>query len=273
MTTAADDPRCGRCGYRVAGLPTSICPECGADVNIVGVVPGGRWLLGWRRRTVRIGVWTATLSVAAGLFCAAEDHLPLPRVTVRQRFVTFFPGNDGQGLFATVSVTQTVHELGPASDRGPRPLGELILCLSNSADLSGNAAPGPSDLHVDWPTKAYHYTAGGHTVRHDDGFGAAALLVWLADNSVRPSDGVRPPPTLPTATVATYQANHLIGAVGQLALPAASPTPAMFPTHAGPILTETHALPGFDRLVEIGAACAWLLGGWILWRRPAGRAA
>lgn len=29
-------PACGACGYPVRGLTTTICPECGADRNIVG---------------------------------------------------------------------------------------------------------------------------------------------------------------------------------------------------------------------------------------------
>ena len=40
---------CGRCGYSLRGLPTTICPECGANTAIVGTRrpsrnPGsGRW--------------------------------------------------------------------------------------------------------------------------------------------------------------------------------------------------------------------------------------
>ena len=270
MTPATvPERRCGRCGYRVDGLPTDVCPECGSDLNVVGVATPGQRMHRWRWGAARIGIWTAALLVVAGLFWVTADQLPLPRVTVRQRFVTCFPGDGGQGLFTTVIVSQTVHEFGPANDRRPRPLGAVTLCLSNSSN-----ATSPSDLHVDWPTKAYHYTAGGHTVRHDGGFGPAVVLAWLADNNVRPSDGVRPP-TVPTATIATYQADHLIGDVGQMALPA-GPWPRgspFFPTSPSQVFTESHTLPGVDRAVTIGAVCAWLMGSAVLWRRPPARRA
>jgi len=32
------EPSCGSCGYPVRGLPSSICPECGRDVNEVGII-------------------------------------------------------------------------------------------------------------------------------------------------------------------------------------------------------------------------------------------
>ena len=40
-----DEARCGKCGYDVRGLPGSICPECGSDLDEVGrVAPSyGRW--------------------------------------------------------------------------------------------------------------------------------------------------------------------------------------------------------------------------------------
>ncbi len=31
------EPQCGSCGYSARGLPTSICPECGGDLNVVGI--------------------------------------------------------------------------------------------------------------------------------------------------------------------------------------------------------------------------------------------
>lgn len=34
-----DEPTCGKCGYIVRGLSSSICPECGSDLRIVGVIP------------------------------------------------------------------------------------------------------------------------------------------------------------------------------------------------------------------------------------------
>lgn len=31
-------PSCGNCQYPVRGMPTFVCPECGADVRDVGIV-------------------------------------------------------------------------------------------------------------------------------------------------------------------------------------------------------------------------------------------
>ena len=35
--SGAREPRCGRCGYIVIGLPSRICPECGSDLRTVGL--------------------------------------------------------------------------------------------------------------------------------------------------------------------------------------------------------------------------------------------
>jgi hypothetical protein len=58
-----DHARCGHCGYPIRGLPTSICPECGADRNVVGV----RRPSGWNRQTpagrgvISAAIWTVWL--------------------------------------------------------------------------------------------------------------------------------------------------------------------------------------------------------------------
>ncbi len=37
-----DFPTCGQCAYDVTGLTTRICPECGGDLDVVGVLPAGQ---------------------------------------------------------------------------------------------------------------------------------------------------------------------------------------------------------------------------------------
>lgn len=57
----ADGPTCGRCGYDVRGLPSSICPECGSDLKTVGIVePGmaGRMTVG-----LRVLYWTLLVAI------------------------------------------------------------------------------------------------------------------------------------------------------------------------------------------------------------------
>lgn len=52
-------PECARCGYAVVGLPSSICPECGSDLNDVGIITDRR-----RNRNAYLiygGAWTCGL--------------------------------------------------------------------------------------------------------------------------------------------------------------------------------------------------------------------
>jgi class 3 adenylate cyclase len=36
------DPACGKCGYAGRGLTTFVCPECGADLREVGIIPAAK---------------------------------------------------------------------------------------------------------------------------------------------------------------------------------------------------------------------------------------
>lgn len=65
------EPSCRGCGYPVVGLPTTICPECGRDLLIVGV----RWP-GERSR------WVAPLMVIGWLVVFPFLAAPVHRVAV-----------------------------------------------------------------------------------------------------------------------------------------------------------------------------------------------
>ncbi len=54
---------CGRCGYDVRGLPTPVCPECGADLRVVGTVDPSR--RAWKSRWTFIFAWTLLILVAS----------------------------------------------------------------------------------------------------------------------------------------------------------------------------------------------------------------
>ncbi len=68
---------CGRCGYDARGLPTPICPECGADLRVVGTLyptvrarPWWAFPLGW---TILVAVATLIAAPpAAGRFGVAR---------------------------------------------------------------------------------------------------------------------------------------------------------------------------------------------------------
>ncbi len=65
-----EGPVCGRCGYRVTGLPGWICPECGSDFREVGIRAPGMygpmpllWKgIGWTLIIVLVAVSTLTIA-------------------------------------------------------------------------------------------------------------------------------------------------------------------------------------------------------------------
>jgi cbb3-type cytochrome oxidase subunit 3 len=64
-----DEARCGHCGYRTRGLPSSICPECGSDLNVVGLRRPTRWnrLAPAARRMITTLLWTIAVGWSAAL--------------------------------------------------------------------------------------------------------------------------------------------------------------------------------------------------------------
>lgn len=58
------EEHCGKCGYRLRGARTNICPECGADLTRVGRVEG---------RQLRLRRWDEwiTVVVIVGMFALA----------------------------------------------------------------------------------------------------------------------------------------------------------------------------------------------------------
>ena len=72
--TDAEEARCGSCGYLTRDLPTSICPECGRDLNVVGTRRATFWnrLTPAQRRTRWFAVWSVGI---AGLTVAAWPPL------------------------------------------------------------------------------------------------------------------------------------------------------------------------------------------------------
>jgi hypothetical protein len=63
LTPRITAPLCRRCRYDVTGLPTSICPECGADLSEVGILqPGSVKPMG---RLMRLSLWTISVGAVA----------------------------------------------------------------------------------------------------------------------------------------------------------------------------------------------------------------
>ena len=55
---------CGKCGYAVRGISELKCPECGADLTVVGITPGGK------TRSTVIGISITLGYTAAAVACA-----------------------------------------------------------------------------------------------------------------------------------------------------------------------------------------------------------
>lgn len=71
------EPVCGQCGYRVQGLPTFTCPECGADLREVGIeTPQHARPLGPLSRGL---LWTLILPIPALLVTCIPAAPLLPR--------------------------------------------------------------------------------------------------------------------------------------------------------------------------------------------------
>ena len=89
------DLGCGRCGYPIHGLASPICPECGADRNVVGV----RRPRGQRSRLARRALaglaWTIGFALVIAIFW--QRLLPLmPRQLSNHRDYVLTPRSDAR---------------------------------------------------------------------------------------------------------------------------------------------------------------------------------
>lgn len=63
LTPRITAPLCGRCRYDVTGLPSDVCPECGANLHEVGILkPGSVKPMG---RVMRLALWTISVAAVA----------------------------------------------------------------------------------------------------------------------------------------------------------------------------------------------------------------
>lgn len=134
----AGEPVCGRCGYRVKGLPTFICPECGSDLREVGIrggpgtsQPASRH---WRLPLLLAG-WTL------GLVCTAF-------VCTWAAWQWAWPAEWRRTVTLQLSDPAGTHEVEMVGARVARVWGRT------SVDLS---QPGPPGLiHISWDRPRAH---------------------------------------------------------------------------------------------------------------------
>lgn len=173
----ADDPRCGKCGYCVRGVPSFTCPECGSDLRAVGIVTA----------TTHPRLTTAKLAIAwsvAVIVCAATLSKPLTAV-----LPTLHVTHQHRVIFSQFPPLQATIEAdcerrwvrwGAWYGSASVPLDEVMIRASDH--------PASPPLWVNWKSKAYHYSDNGQTVRRSNGFGPDALLAWLNAAGVRAED-------------------------------------------------------------------------------------
>lgn len=68
---ASDLPSCGSCGYSVRGVSELVCPECGADLKVVGILKPGQ------RRTSVLAGCLMPLVVTIGMWALAVAGMVL----------------------------------------------------------------------------------------------------------------------------------------------------------------------------------------------------
>jgi hypothetical protein len=124
--------------------------------------------------------------------------------------------------------------------------------------LPGSSTPRPDDLHVDWRTTAYSYTADGRSVSRADGFGPAALLAWMSDCGCRPVIRERGPAA--AAAAAQVQAAGVVAAIDEMRFEASTTSITYLgPKQTGGIAEPTQVNIEASRLPPGLSGLAWLV--------------
>jgi hypothetical protein len=96
---------CGKCGYNVRGLPSSTCPECGSDLDVVGRVPADRQ----RGKAIRRAIlFAALLAIGTGGLLFLVHYTLIPFQVDRSATVWLFGPQSG----AFVDIRMDLHSSG-----------------------------------------------------------------------------------------------------------------------------------------------------------------
>ncbi|HEY7119375.1 MAG TPA: adenylate/guanylate cyclase domain-containing protein [Tepidisphaeraceae bacterium] len=160
------EPACGNCGYRVRGLPSFTCPECGSDLRQVGIVSsagGGNPLLLFARALASVWklllLYTLALVALTILLTYASIALILNHDVFPNQEVVLDPASKGYRLTLN-QVGDLRHASGSLAAGRDKVFGnKLVLQLAQP-----NQAPDHnSDFRVDlgtWSSYLYHWTDG-----------------------------------------------------------------------------------------------------------------
>lgn len=159
-----EQPSCANCRYAVVGLPGHICPECGSDLRVVGILqpgsirPMGR--LGW------LIVWTCLLPLPAFIVSSVLIARVQPWTVTSQRLTLGMPGSRA---FLSLQMISPSTGAMPAT-AGPQDLLVTLNALDGSKhDLLVSAR---NDL-VTWTDLA------GTSIRHEGPLTKEVLTDWM----------------------------------------------------------------------------------------------
>jgi hypothetical protein len=175
------DPSCGECGYCVRDLPTFVCPECGSDLRVVGIVNAGRWLRWERLRNFVI--WSLALPIPAVFisFVLYQTVLPCQKIQLVRRIIFC--------QYPQLNTTLEVIKTGSQYVRGNAFNASTNVPLMLLNIHSNGHVNAMSRLWVDLRTGAWNYDLnGGASVRGTGGLGQQNLLDWLKTQGFNSSD-------------------------------------------------------------------------------------
>lgn len=127
MNVTSEKPLgCGRCGYAVQGLPELKCPECGADLTVVGITSGSKTRSALIAISILLGFTAAVVAGAVISFKLASPLLP----TYEEAYYSI----------------QIVPGSGEYDELGLHIDADLILPASSSSNSSLSISPGANAM-------------------------------------------------------------------------------------------------------------------------------
>ncbi|MDP9173740.1 MAG: hypothetical protein M3O30_07725 [Planctomycetota bacterium] len=163
---ALAEPTCGQCGYCVRGIAGLICPECGADLREVGIVPpGGRAPNPANRLAI---LWTIALPLPAMLITWILLMTVLPYSQTLKTNRTIFL--QAPTLNSTITVLGIQRLWQPVLLRQNPAFVEHVRLFDQQHGI----------LNLNLKTGAYNYQkSNGVQVSSSSGFSGKVLADWL----------------------------------------------------------------------------------------------
>jgi hypothetical protein len=176
------EPVCEVCNYRVAGLSTFSCPECGTDLRNTGIITLPMEV---KRRGSMSGAiisWIFLMAIIGGIVSALMSMLMFRPVMAAasnsMSTTTTTPLTPGSGAYSRIDVTATVNY--GAGMRPPAPTIVYALVKTDGSTYTLTFAPLASTYTVTDP-------AGAATTSNNDGKGPDALFAAAGLNLSDPN--------------------------------------------------------------------------------------